>query len=279
MPKRLEDLITKEELEKIITMYKNGVSLRQIEKETHHGRPNISRMLQRLNVKFENDGHENHPTQYKFDDSFFERIDNGLKAYWLGFMYADGSIIHEDGRQDRLKLVLAQEDEEILLHFKNDLKSEYPIRYDTSKNQKNSNHQIQVICCYTSQKACDDLQNLGCTYNKSLTLEFPTEEQVPKQFIYDFIRGYFDGDGSISECNNNYTLSFVGTENFIKTLSTYFTGGSVLQDKRKINSWYYNLGGNLQVLKAYHLLYDNADRFMQRKYNKFQVLSEKYNES
>jgi hypothetical protein len=41
---------------------------------------------------------------------------------------------------------------------------------------------------------------LGGTENKSLTLEFP---EVPKEYLPDFIRGYFDGDGSIMRLKNN----------------------------------------------------------------------------
>ena len=117
--------------------------------------------------------------------------------------------------------------------------------------------------------------------NKSLTLTFPTEEQVPKEYIYDFIRGYFDGDGSINyyEKQNAFHLNFVGTEAFIKELSKYFEGGSILPDKRKENSWYFNLGGNEQILKAYHLMYDNKTRYMKRKYDKFQLLLQKYSEN
>lgn len=92
---------------------------------------------------------------------------------------------------------------------------------------------------------------------------------MPKEFIYDFIRGYFDGDGSITGNDKGYNINFVGTEAFIKKLSTFFSGGSVYQDKRKTNSWYYNLGGNLQVIQAYHLMYDNKTRFLKRKYEKF----------
>ena len=79
-----------------------------------------------------------------------------------------------------------------------------------------------------SQKTVEDLKKLGCVENKSLILTFPTEQQVPKEFVYDFIRGYFDGDGSITNCNGNYNLNFVGTKSFITTLSQYFEGGSII---------------------------------------------------
>lgn len=282
MGKLLEEIISEKEISEIIDMYKNNISLREIEKRTHHGRNAVAKMLERLGVKTVQG---NHYRKYFFDFNFFESIDNELKAYWLGFLYADGCILSKNpnnsngyGEQD-FQLVLAKEDEEILEKYKEDLHSTYPLRYDYSKNNKNKKHQIQVICRYRSQKTVDDLKKLGCVENKSLILKFPTEEQVPKHLIRHFIRGYFDGDGSISCYNNDYNISFVGTENFIKELSSFFRGGSIIKDKRKENSWYFSLGGNLQVIEAYHFMYDNSNRYLKRKYDKFQPLILKYSES
>lgn len=277
--KKLEDMISKEELTEIIEMYQNNVSLREIEKRTSHGRPAITKMLQRLGIKTTTG---NHYRKYFFDFNFFEKIDNEYKAYWLGFMYADGCILKQDNRgygEQEFKIQIAKEDLQLLEKFKQDIKSTYPIREDKSKNEKNPNHQIQVIQSLRSQKTVDDLKKLGCVENKSLILTFPSEQQVPKELQKHFIRGYFDGDGFISETKEHYYINFVGTESFIKKLYQILNMGSVFPDKRKENSWYLSIGGNLQVIKFYHLLYDNSNRYMQRKYEKFQLLLNKYNES
>lgn len=102
------------------------------------------------------------------------------------------------------------------------------------------------------------------------------ENVISKEEKEKIIKMYQD---NISCYKEAYQISFVGTKSFIKTLSTYFKGGTILPDLRKENSWYFNLGGNLQVLQAYHLMYDNATRFLQRKYLKFQSLLKKYSES
>lgn len=273
MPQRkLEDMLDQKDIDKIINLYQNNFSLREIEKHVPATRAAISGMLTRMNIKTTTG---NHYRKYFFNFDFFEKIDNELNAYWLGFLYADGCILpkREYGEQE-FKLQLSIKDEEILHKYKEDLQSTYPIRYDRSKS-----HCTQVICSYRSQKTVEDLKKLGCVERKSLILNFPNEEQVPNSLIYHFIRGYFDGDGSITYNGKSAGISFIGTESFIKTLSTYFKGGSVYPDKRKTNSWYYNLGGNFQVIQAYHLMYDNATRYLQRKYLKFQPLIKKYSES
>lgn len=269
MPKLIE-ILQQEEIDNIVKMYENNISLREIEKRTHHGRPAITKLLEELGVKTTKG---NHYRKYFFDFDFFEKIDNELSAYWLGFIYADGCIQRQNkyGEQE-FKIAISEKDLELLEKFKEDIKSTYPIRYDKSKEQ------TQVIQSLRSQKAVNDLKQLGCIENKSLILTFPTEDQVPKEFIYHFIRGYFDGDGSITyyqkEKNHKkqFTISFVGTENFIKSLYNYFNMGSIFKDKRKENSWYITINGNQQVKKIYELMYKDATRYMDRKYQKFQLL-------
>lgn len=276
--KTLEQILSKNELDQIITWYtEENVSLREIENRTGKSRAALSRMLERLNIKTTTG---NHYRKYFFNFDFFETIDNELKAYWLGFLYADGCIESKDtlryGEQS-FKLALAERDIDVLEKLKYDLNSTYPIRYDNSL--RSANAMKQVIYAPRCQKTVDDLIKLGCVERKSLILTFPTKNQVPENLIRHFIRGYFDGDGSISEYKGSYYICFVGTESFIKSLYNQINMGSVYPDKRKINSWYLNISGNLKVIKLYHYLYDNSSRYMDRKFNKFQPLLEKYGES
>lgn len=281
---RLENLLSEKELQQIIQWYKNeNISLRELARRTSRSRSALAAMLERLGVKTTKGNHYRH---YFFDFDFFETIDNELKAYWLGFLYADGCVFssREYGEQE-FKLSLAQTDEEMICLFKQDLKSTYPILYDDSHKKKNPAHQIMVRQVLRSQKTVDDLKRLGCVENKSLILKFPTSEQVPEEFIRHFIRGYFDGDGSISITTSSSghktgSIQIVGTENFIKELSKYFPNmGSIIKDKRKINSWYLSIGGNYKIMEVYHYFYDDATRFMPRKYEKFKTILEQYGES
>ena len=273
---KLEDMLSQEELEQIITWYSvDNVSLRELEKKTGRSRPALSRMLERLGIKTTTG---NHYRKYFFNFDYFSKIEEEKQAYWLGFLYADGSI-ESKGQygEQAFKIAIGEIDLELLEKFKIDIESTYPIRYDEYK--KTPNAQRQVIQCLRSQKTVDDLKKLGCFEKKSLILKFPTSEQVPPHLLPHFIRGYFDGDGSISCYKQHWQISFVGTEEFITSLYQIFQMGSVFPDKRKTNSWYLNIGGNLQVMKCYHYLYDEASRYMERKYQKFQPLLQKYGES
>ena len=63
---------------------------------------------------------------------------------------------------------------------------------------------------------CDfsDLNKLGVVERKSLILTFPTEQQVPKHLMPHFIRGYFDGDGSVYKQKQGNTKIEIGGTGF-----------------------------------------------------------------
>lgn len=275
MPKLIETL-NEQEIDHLIEMYENNISLREMERQTPYSRSALTRLLEDLGIKTTKG---NHYRKYFFNFDFFERIDNELAAYWLGFMYADGCVLPQNkyGEQE-FKIQIRNQDLELLEKFKQDIQSTYPIRYDNSKSNP------QVIQSLRSQKTVNDLKKLGCVENKSLILTFPTLEQVPQDYVRHFIRGYFDGDGSISAYRRKethkkqYTVSFVGTQSFIQGLYKHLKLGSIFPDKRKNNSWYLNINGNHQIEQFYHYLYDDATRYMERKYLKFQTLL-KQNES
>ena len=272
MSRDLLNILTEEEKNLIIDLYLKNTSIREIANITGRNRKALATMLEKLNIKTT---FGNHYRKYFFDFDFFEKIDNELKAYWLGYLYADGCVlpINKYGEQD-FQLTAAEQDKEIIEKYKIDLNSTYPIRYDMGQHLKDGKTQIQVIMKMRSQKTVDDLKRLGCVEKKSLILDFPSFDQVPESLMNHFIRGYFDGDGCIyiNEKSKVYTIQIVGTENFIKKLKEYLQIGSLYQDKRRINSWYLNIGGRNQVIKMYHYMYDNATRFLQRKYNKFQLI-------
>ena len=131
------------------------------------------------------------------DDTLFESIDNPFKAYWLGFLYADGNITYNLLKTKySVELCLSEKDLDHLEKYKNFLNTSKKISYRS--NTKSYRLNIQ------SKKMCENLINLGCTPKKSLTLKFP--EFLSEDLVNHFIRGYFDGDGSISISNKNGRL-------------------------------------------------------------------------
>ena len=122
----------------------------------------------------------------------FEKIDTEEKAYWLGFLYADGSV---GSKENKIELGLAEKDLSQVEKFKQFIGLDNKISY--RKNTKS------YRSSFRSQKCKQDLISQGCVPKKSLILTFPTEQQVSHSLICHFMRGYFDGDGwftNTSDC-------------------------------------------------------------------------------
>ena len=149
--------------------------------------------------------------KYPIVEDFFDNIDTEEKAYFLGFLYADG---YNNTDRNSVNLSLKEDDKEILEILNNLLQPNKPLQYVEIKDTNSSNQYRLVIANkHISQK----LVELGCVKAKTHTLTFPTEEQVPSCLIRHFVRGYFDGDGSVSG-DKQKQFCFVGTMDFLLPL-------------------------------------------------------------
>lgn len=130
---------------------------------------------------------------------FFSSIDTELQAYLLGFYASDGSI---NEKRKTFRIHLQEQDSDIVYLFKDmicpdartfELKDRICVNPRNGKEYKGCNSFGVDI---NSSKICNDLVNLGFGYNKTYS-----ENSLPpikKDLIRHFIRGYFDGDGTIS---------------------------------------------------------------------------------
>lgn len=266
---------TEEEKEKIVNEYKNNVSMRELELRYGVSRQTLSKYLTKIGVKT---SVGNHYRKYFHNEDFFETIDTEEKAYWLGFMFADGYILNKENKygQDAFGLKLAEKDIHSLQQFKISIAATNPITWDNSKNTGQPQGRLLMY----SQKTVNDLIEKGCVKQKSLILNPPKD--VPEKLLKHFIRGFFDGDGHVS-----YTLhetyiaphfGFTTTYEMANWLKEQFTFGSIVKEKRREKTYYFSGGGINRVKQAYHFLYDDATIWMDRKYEKFQEIFSKYAE-
>lgn len=207
------------------------------------------------------------------DDNYFSVIDSEEKAYWLGFLYADGCIFKQ-GEYYTIVLALSSTDKEHLSKFKKSINTSYKIR-EYSKN--GIYPYCRMECC--SKQMFYDLINLGCIEKKTLLLDFPIELQVPKHLINHFMRGYFDGDGTINSHKevgnkrNQVRLQVLGTEDFLKgyinelPLSSKVKENITLQKTKNIRT--IQICGNIQSKRVFDFLYKNATIYLDRKHEKY----------
>lgn len=219
--------------------------------------------------------------KYSINDTYFQSIDTPNKAYWLGFLYADGCVIEvkKNGkvRSLALEVGLSKTDEFHLSVFKMSLSSNAPIKYKVVDNKYEA---CRVSFCNTN--LCKDLINLGCVPRKSLILKFPSEYQVPKDLQKHFIRGYFDGDGCVFHNEDTRkngsdlcSLSFVGTEEFLVVLQDVVFNElgltkTAIRQKKDNQSYQCAWGGKSNIETWFQYLYSDEDIiYLQRKRDKF----------
>lgn len=203
------------------------------------------------------------------NSNIFEKIDSEEKAYWLGFLYADGSIYKNNKGHYRFELGLAEKDLTHIEKFKKFVNSKHNIKYRI----KTKSFRLS----FNDPQFAKDLIELGCVPNKSLILTFPTEEQVPLELQKHFIRGYFDGDGYLSKPPRGLGISLLGTNEFLNSLLDYMYSvinitkkNPLKKDKRHLNNTYYFefSGDNARYFLKH--IYENSNIHLDRKYNLFE---------
>lgn len=222
-----------------------------------------------------------------FNYRFFQNIDSEEKAYWLGFMYADGYVMAKTngvGLGVALKDIDHLKKYNLALNYPKGLKVSETHQFGSKEHANKDGKTLYMVrTIITNKWLKEDLIACGCVPNKSLILTFPSEdifkesEQYTKeQLILHFIRGYFDGDGTLGlypHSRTNPTLEesllIVGTKDFLEGVQKYLGKGYLMQ-KPNCNEATYRLGySTSKAFNAAEKLYKNATVYLDRKYNKY----------
>lgn len=268
-------ILSEKELNKLIESYNSGISIRELAKKTGYSRNFLSKTLKNNNVVIKDNTLNSR--KYYHNESFFENINTEEKAYWLGFMYADGYIVNNS-----FGFSINAIDINHAKKFNNCLKANNPIH-----QYKGTGYNKESIICrilLTSKKTVNDLINKGCIKNKTLLLKFPTEDIVPSHLLHHFIRGYMDGDGSINyHMKGNYQawqIGFIGQKDFLNKIKQFFNKSELKLSTKDNITYQINFSGNKQVKNILNILYHDATIYLDRKYDKYiEFMNSKYGES
>lgn len=269
-------IFTQTEIDQILDKFDNGQSMESLQKEFHTRK--IRDILTENNREIKQGGKRiNSGSKYKytFNESYFEKIDSVEKAYWLGFIYADGYITRKTSGQAHLCLCLSEE--EPINKFKKAINTNKPTNSFDAKNSYNNTISKAFRITIIFDKIVNDIEKLGVVENKSLILTFPT--WLETTYIPHFIRGYFDGDGSVFLTKNNYLYSeILGTESFLKELQKhliFLDSNKISKDSREnVNCFRLRLSSEKLTLDLYKYLYKDcgeySDNYLSRKKDKFE---------
>ncbi len=200
---------------------------------------------------------------YSVDETYFSQIDNHNKAYILGVLYADGCVY---AKSERIHLI--SKDVDLLEFYKKEIGLTKTIQYTVRDH-------LPYIA-FSNSVVKKQLIRLGCFPQKSFTLKFPSNGQVPKEFIGSFIRGYFDGDGCISG-NKQIQVKFISSTDFIEGLISCLKKCGISTCKialdRAANPFtsYFRICKKSSIVLLREIMYQHDEFSLARKKNRFFV--------
>ena len=161
--------------------------------------------------------------------NYFEKINTKEKAYWLGFLFADGYI--GKGNLNRLSIDLKMTDKIIIENFCKDVKANYDKL--TFRTHKKGYKSVQLRI--NSKEFVNYLKKQGCVNRKSKIIRLPDFKN--EKLNLSFLMGYFDGDGW-----DTYVCS--GSLDFITDIQYMYNLGNIINKNNGV--FYINLKTELK---------------------------------
>lgn len=199
------------------------------------------------------------------DINFFKTIDTEEKAYWLGFIAADGCICP---KAHAVRIALAWRDHRHLFRLRKAIGIDTRIAPMISSNGRGQ--WLAVYIHVVSKDMIDHLKRYGIKQHKTYNLEWPN---ITEALARHFIRGYLDGDGcwTITWGSHNLSLEIVGRLPFLQAVQKRFIDKCQVKTTKigvKANcAALYTLryAGNIQCLRLANWLYAGSTIYLPRK--------------
>ena len=206
--------------------------------------------------------------QFNLNDNYFSS-ENERMAYLLGFLASDGTI---DKKNNRIKIGLSSVDKDFLIMIKKELGYEG----DILDHQTSNGFNVSELT-FTSQQIKKDLAKYNIVPNKTFTYTFP--ESLNKKYWIDFIRGYFDGDGSVSTAGPHairWQICAANKQVLEKIIDFFYEEYSIekvsILVQMKEHPLYYFQYSTTATKKIFSILYKENCLKLPRKYFKFKEL-------
>lgn len=247
--------------EQIIDSYINkNESSNSIAKEFGCDPSTIIRQLKRWSVNIRKNRYN---SKYTLNCEFFKNVDTEEKAYLIGLLLSDGHISKGNC------IMLTLKDKDVIEKYRNAIQSNAPIRKD-----RYGNYQLNI----RSKQMSDDLRNIGLSNRKSYEINFnQVLSYIPKHLENHFVRGMFDGDGSIRIYKYDYTKSpqyhfgYTGLKEVVDYIKEYLNIQTKIVKESDIT---YTCVSSCKstIIRIYEILYNNATIYMDRKYKTFEQI-------
>ena len=245
----------------------------QISKELHIDINRFSKLLKQEGYQIDYNRNRVSYKKYHVNSNYFNHIDCEDKAYWFGFLMADGY-----NSNMYIQLTISKQDINHMRKYNKSLNSNHPILHRKIDNTVN--------VTISDKQLTNDLRELGCVRNKTYVDAFPSLENIPRYFMKDFIRGYFDGDGCIQQMiiskKQHYKsakrqinkISFtIHSKNFsiglIELIKKLCNVEAKLYYDSKYNRYEVYINGQEKIRRFLDYLYKESTIYLDRKYAQY----------
>lgn len=259
--------------------------LREMAELSHSSEDSIRRWMRKYGIDTRQEVRYSGMNTYEMNENFFEVIDSEEKAYWLGFILADGCLTASYRQKksglvrtqpNRLSIILSRKDHFHLELFKKQI--DYTGVVEQSVSKLNSKEYEESRIRINSEKICSDLMSHGVMPRKSCEEIFPTG--LRPELMPHFVRGYFDGDGSFGFYQTKGTvlyassITFLGGEEFLSQLRTHIID-NVVSTRAKIRkpqtkNHIFSFGGKHISKTFMDWMYEDAHIYLRRKFDIYQ---------
>ncbi len=204
--------------------------------------------------------------KYSVNSSYFKTQTHNM-AYILGILASDGTVSKRD---NTIKLGLSSIDYDYLVMLSKELGSTRPIKtYTTSKGFSNSNLTI------VSSEIKKDLSEYNIVPQKTFTFKFPTK--LKREYWIDVIRGYYDGDGSVSTSGKHAIKWQIAsaTKDVLEHIVDFFFEEynipkvNIRQERERLYVICYSINATKMI---YNHLYNEGCLYLPRKKEKYDKL-------
>lgn len=205
-----------------------------------------------------------HKKLYKRD--IFHTIDTPEKAYWLGFLTADGYNNEERGT---IQLNLGNIDKGHLVKFYNFIEAKEPVEQYIKPTVGGVGQRTWSLSLHDKDMS-KDLKKLYVFQRKSTKEKF--NWNLDKKLLPHYIRGYFDGDGHLSK--KEVKISIVSSKEFCYALKEYSAKEIGIEFDPKYNYvtckekdlYCFSLCSKHLAFKFLDHIYKDATVYLDRKY-------------
>ena len=212
--------------------------------------------------------------KYTFNKNFFNRIDTEEKAYILGFLYADGNISDTiKDRHYRLRILLKDSDSDILEKIKKSIDFTGNISHREQKYQDKNKcgYKISDLAIH-SKTLHTQLMKHGLFPGKTFNIKYPN---IPEELDRHFIRGFFDGDGSIylrKNRPNGFRINLTcASKEFLDEISKKIITNTKIKNcniNPTKNMYRFDKDKN-DAIRILNWLYENSNIYLNRKYEMY----------